>query len=54
MEIPAVKKLLEVKNPKVPKWLERKAVVGKMKRLPTVDDISEPISTQDIVEFYSR
>ncbi|MEJ2347796.1 MAG: 30S ribosomal protein S4 [Patescibacteria group bacterium] len=54
MEIPAVKKILGVKNPKIPKWLERKAVVGKMKRLPTVDDVSEPISTQDIVEFYSR
>ncbi len=54
MEIPAIKKLLEVKNPKVPKWLQRKAAVGKIKRLPVVDDVSEPISTQDIVEFYSR
>lgn len=54
MEIPAVKKLLEVKTFKVPKWLARKAAVGQVKRLPGAEDVSEPISTQDIVEFYSR
>lgn len=54
MEIPAVKKLLEVKEPKVPDWLQRKAVVGKVKKQPVTDDVPEPISTQDIVEFYSR
>lgn len=54
MEIPAIKKLLETKKLSIPDWLERKAVVGKIKRLPVVDDISEPISTQDIIEFYSR
>ena len=54
MEIPAIKKLLETKKLSTPDWLARKAVVGKIKRLPVVDDISEPISTQDIIEFYSR
>lgn len=54
MEVPAVKKLLEIKEPKVPGWLQRKAAVGKVKRQPVTDDVSEPISTQDIVEFYSR
>lgn len=54
MEIPAVKKLLEIKRFKVPKWLIRKAAAGQIKRLPVAEDISEPISTQDIVEFYSR
>ncbi len=54
MEIPAVKKLLETKKLSIPDWLQKKAVVGKVKRLPVVDDISEPISTQDIIEFYSR
>lgn len=54
MEIPAVKKLLEIKTYKVPKWLIRKAAAGQIKRLPVAEDISEPISTQDIVEFYSR
>ncbi len=54
MEIPAIKKLLGTKKLSIPDWLEKKAVVGKIKRLPVVDDISEPISTQDIIEFYSR
>lgn len=54
MEIPAVQRLLEVKEPKVPEWLERKAAVGKVKRMPKREDIVEPISEQDIVEFYSR
>jgi len=54
IEVPAVKKLLEIKEPKIPDWLQRKAAVGKIKRQPVTDDVSEPISTQDIVEFYSR
>ena len=54
MEIPAIKKLLGTKKLSYPGWLARKAVVGKIKRLPVVDDVSEPISTQDIIEFYSR
>ncbi|MCK4588446.1 30S ribosomal protein S4 [Candidatus Woesebacteria bacterium] len=54
IEIPAVKKLLEIKEPKIPDWLQRKAAVGKIKRQPVTDDVPEPISTQDIVEFYSR
>jgi small subunit ribosomal protein S4 len=54
MEIPAVQRLLEIKELKVPDWLERKAAAGKVKRMPTREDIVEPISEQDIVEFYSR
>ena len=54
MEMPTVKKLLSIKNPKVPEWLERKAAVGKVKREPKREDIIEPIVEQDIVEFYSR
>lgn len=54
MEVPAVKRLLEVKEPRVPGWLQRKAAVGKVKKQPVTDDVPEPISTQDVVEFYSR
>ncbi len=54
MEIPSVKKLLEQKNPVVPSWLKRKGVFGKVLRLPTRDDVKEPISDHDIIEFYSR
>jgi small subunit ribosomal protein S4 len=54
MEIPAVRKLLEEGKPKVPEWLKRKAAVGAVQREPVSEDIQEPISVQDIVEFYSR
>lgn len=52
-KIPAVSKSIK-EDLKIPGWLQRKAVVGKVKKLPVSDDVSEPISTQDIVEFYSR
>jgi small subunit ribosomal protein S4 len=54
LEIPAIKMSIEKKNFKVPGWLKRKAAVGVIKRNPAIDDISEPISVQDIIEFYSR
>lgn len=54
MEIPAVQRLLDIKEPNVPEWLERKAAAGQVKRMPKREDIVEPISEQDIVEFYSR
>ncbi|KKR44973.1 MAG: 30S ribosomal protein S4 [Microgenomates group bacterium GW2011_GWC1_41_20] len=52
--IPEIKKVLELKDVKIPSWLERKALVGKVSSLPKREDIVEPISEQDIVEFYSR
>jgi small subunit ribosomal protein S4 len=52
--IPEIKKSLEEKDIKIPSWLERKALVGKVSSLPKREDIMEPISEQDIVEFYSR
>ena len=51
--IPEIKNLLG-KEASVPAWIERKAIVGKIKRLPIKDDIQEPFSEQEIVEFYSR
>ena len=54
MNIPVVAKLLKSEEIKVPLWLERKAVVGKVARDPKREDILEPISEKDIVEFYSR
>jgi small subunit ribosomal protein S4 len=52
--IPEIKKAFDQKDFKVAGWLERKAAAGKVARLPKREDISEPISEQDIVEFYSR
>ncbi len=54
MEIPTVKKLLSEKGYKAPAWLARRAAVGKVNREPKREDVIEPISEQDIVEFYSR
>jgi len=53
-KIPVIKKLLEDKDYKTPSWLKRKAIVGKVDKEPLREDIIEPISEQDIVEFYSR
>lgn len=52
--IPYVKTLLESKDISVPAWLERKALVGKVTRLPERADLTEDINEQLIVEFYSR
>ena len=46
--------MLENKNLKFPSWLERKGGFGKVVSLPIRDDITEPISEQDVVEYYSR
>lgn len=54
MNIPAVKKLLEEKNPNHPEWLERKGPVGKIVRLPKRSDVDADINEQLIVESYSR
>lgn len=51
---PEVKRTLELQDFKLPSWLEKKAAVGKVVGEPNREDIVEPISEQDIVEFYSR
>lgn len=48
-----VKKALAAKIP-CPKWLERKAAVIKVNRLPQREEIQNDINEQEIVEFYSR
>lgn len=46
--------LIEQKDFTLPGWLERKGPVGRIMRDPKREDIAEPVSEQDIVEFYSR
>ena len=53
LQIPAVKKALGLDS-KTPSWLKRKAAAGMISAMPVRDEIVEPISEQDIVEFYSR
>jgi len=38
----------------LPEWLERKATVGKVLRLPTKEEAETGINEQLIVEYYSR
>lgn len=54
LEIPHIKKLIEDENKVIPSWLAKRGPAGKIERLPQREDTSEPISEQDIVEFYSR
>lgn len=54
LSIPAVKKLLEEKEPHITVWLSRKGPVGKVIRIPKREDITEDINEQLIIEFYSR
>lgn len=49
-----IKKSLAEKTIKIPEWLNRKAVVGKMIRLPEQDEIEVDVNVSLIVEFYSR
>jgi small subunit ribosomal protein S4 len=44
----------ESKDKKVPSWLEKKATVGKVKALPSREDIDIDINERLIVEYYSR
>jgi len=54
LNMPDVKKTLDIKDFKVVSWLVRRAAAGKVERLPKREDIPEAVSEQDIVEFYSR
>lgn len=54
LKIPAVADLVAEKNKFVPKWLAKKAVVGKVVALPERDDIDGEINENIIVEYYSR
>jgi small subunit ribosomal protein S4 len=53
-KIPYIKSRIEDKNLESAGWLEKKAVAGKVTRLPARSDIAEAINEQLIVEFYSR
>lgn len=54
LTIPAVKKQMEDKGYKIPGWLDRKVSVGKVVRLPLMEDVTDDITMQLIIEHYSR
>jgi small subunit ribosomal protein S4 len=56
-DLPSVKNALEsVVRRGLPSWLEleKEAMMGRVRLLPTREDISIPIKEQLIVEYYSR
>ena len=54
LEIPTIKKMLQDKNPVVPAWLERQGAMGKIRQIPTRDQVQTDIDESLIVEYYSR
>lgn len=54
LKISQVELLANEKKPTLPKWLSRKAAVGKVERLPEREDIDADINEQLIVELYSK
>lgn len=53
-KIPYVEAMLSNKDIILPSWLERKGTVGKVKAIPTKDDIEKQITLRVIIEYYSR
>lgn len=53
-EIIGVKAMIANKEYNPPSWMQRKAVAGKIRRLPERADIETTVDEQLIVEFYSR
>jgi len=54
LEMEVIKKSLSDKERKIPSWLQRKAAIGKINRLPEREEIDFEIDEDLIVEFYSR
>ncbi len=54
MEIPYLKEIFNEKGAKIPSWLGKKGGAGVVKSLPVLEDVTEPVSAQDIIEFYSK
>lgn len=54
ISIPIVKSFLGRKDATIPGFLERKAAVGKLSRLPKRDEIDSDVNEQLVVEYYSR
>lgn len=53
-EIPDVRNKLMDKEYQIPGWMQKKAVAGKIRRLPERSDIDTGVDEQLVVEFYSR
>lgn len=54
LKLKEVKDSLAEKGRKIPEWLQRKAAVGKIVRLPEREEVEVDINENLIVEYYSR
>lgn len=53
-KIPYISKMMTNKDYKVPKWVERKAIVGKVVAEPEMEHFTDAVNLQAVIEFYSR
>lgn len=53
-KIPAVVKMLEMKDLIIPHWLERQATVGKLLEKPNMDALKDQIDLRLVIEYFSR
>ena len=53
-KIPDVNKAISIKDIILPKWLERKAIVGKLIGQPTQELIEKQVNLRLVVEYFSR
>lgn len=54
LEVDSVKKILTNKDYRPPAWLQKKAVIGKIEKLPEREGIDTEVDEKTIIEFYSR
>lgn len=54
IKIPYIEKSVANKDILLPKWLERKAIVGKIVSQSTTEEIEKQINLRLIIEYYSR
>lgn len=53
-KIPDIQRSINNKDHKIPSWMQKKAIAGKITRLPATGDSEVDIDEQLVVEFYSR
>lgn len=53
LKIPKMEEILG-KKPNLPSWLERKAAVGRIKKLPKREEVDLNVNEQVVIEYYSR
>lgn len=54
LEIEPVRKMLANKDYRPPTWLQKKAILGKIEKLPRREEIDTEVDEKTIIEFYSR